>query len=763
MFKNRSSHQKGFSGKRNYFLKRALLSAILISGFYSHNAIAYAENSSAVSKTTEESDIAYSYVLQDVLVWGNRWNSISVGQTSEDMPGGYISQGARLGFLGETNILKTPFTQFSFTEKAIQDYGDPSQPINSVAANMPSVKTSGCTMYNDFSIRGQNLNGYQMYLNGIPDMFKQANTPINFAERIEVTSGPNKGITGTAANESAGGVVNIVSKRANGDYAKVTTLFSGHSSFGQLIDVSRRFGKNNEWGLRINAQNLNGETAIEDERLTNRDITLNIDHKTRNSYTNLFMGYFYSKQKNGQRWFGFSGSDFQTASAVLRAPDTAKNLSFHGQEFEYDDWAITLNHEQKFAKNWKMFLNAGYNRYDLFNNVNSKSSKYFVINKNGDFRALNWVQNFPITSYYGQIGVQGVEHTGPVKHTLVAAIDKSWYNTYRNLNTTDQANQQFSTPNGNLYTGVPFGPYTNYNADKVRWGTLGSTSRKWSWSLNDNIEYKKLNILLGYFYNHSRTNTYNKTGGITQSVHSQAGSPTYGIVYSPTDKLSFYASHSESFNMETVVSNKYKNVGEILPAAKTKQNEIGVKYLNRDLLTSLSLFDIKKAGNIDVTEGGDLYQRQDGEDEYEGIEVAFNGKLAPKWNLMGGLMYLDAKHHKTTKTILENQRISGASRWNGVLALEYEADDRYSFFGRILYNGSAMIWNSETTNQLDVPPYTTLDLGVKYKTTWNKIPVQFNLTCYNVLGKDYWIPKSGVDTVILGNPRTLALSAQFTF
>ena len=609
MFKNRSSHQKGFSGKRNYFLKRALLSAILISGFYSHNAIAYAENSSAVSKTTEESDIAYSYVLQDVLVWGNRWNSISVGQTSEDMPGGYISQGARLGFLGETNILKTPFTQFSFTEKAIQDYGDPSQPINSVAANMPSVKTSGCTMYNDFSIRGQNLNGYQMYLNGIPDMFKQANTPINFAERIEVASGPNKGITGTAANESAGGVVNIVSKRANGDYAKVTTLFSGHSSFGQLIDVSRRFGKNNEWGLRINAQNLNGETAIEDERLTNRDITLNIDHKTRNSYTNLFMGYFYSKQKNGQRWFGFSGSDFQTASAVLRAPDTAKNLSFHRQEFEYDDWAITLNHEQKFAKNWKMFLNAGYNRYDLFNNVNSKSSKYFVINKNGDFRALNWVQNFPITSYYGQIGVQGVEHTGPVKHTLVAAIDKSWYNTYRNLNTTDQANQQFSTPNGNLYTGVPFGPYTNYNADKVRWGTLGSTSRKWSWSLNDNIEYKKLNILLGYFYNHSRTNTYNQTGGITQSVHSQAGSPTYGIVYSPTDKLSFYASHSESFNMETVVSNKYKNVGEILPAAKTKQNEIGVKYLNRDLLTSLSLFDIKKAGNIDVTEGGDLYQR----------------------------------------------------------------------------------------------------------------------------------------------------------
>lgn len=373
---NNEAQPKIFLPQKQRFPKRTVLTVMVLTGLYFGNAAAYAAAASFPPKTAEENDIAYSYVLQDVLVWGNRWDSISVGQTSEDLPGGYISQGARLGFLGETSILKTPFTQFSFTEKAIQDYGDPSQPINSVAVNMPSVKTSGCTMYNDFSIRGQNLNGYQMYLNGIPDMFKQANTPINFAERLEVASGPNKGITGTAANESAGGLVNIVSKRANGNYAKVTTIFSGHSSFGQLIDVSRRFGKNNEWGLRINAQNVNGETAIEDERLTNRDITLNFDHKTANSYTNLFMGYFYSKQKNGQRWFGFRGPDFKRTSAVLRAPDAAKNLSFHGQVFEYDDWAVTLNHEQKFAKNWKVFVNAGYNRYDLFNNVNSKGSKY---------------------------------------------------------------------------------------------------------------------------------------------------------------------------------------------------------------------------------------------------------------------------------------------------------------------------------------------------------------------------------------------------
>ncbi len=701
------------------------------------------------------------YALDEVIVLGNRPDRISIGQTPKVMADGYTHSGVSMGYLGMTDTMKAPFTGKSFTEKAIHDYGDPSQPINGVIQNMPSVKTSGCTMYNDFSIRGQNLNGYQMYLNGIPGMFKQANTPVNFVERIEVIAGPNKGITGTAANESAGGIVNMVSKRATEKFIDATATLSGKSLFGKYLDVSLRSGKNEEWGIRINAEHISGETSIKKEKLNNQDITVNIDHKTDNSYTNLFMGYFYSKQENGHRWFGFKGEDFKNLKEVIKAPKSSDNFSFKGFEFEYDDWAVTLNHEQKISDDWKFFLNTGYNRYDLFNNVNSKSSKYFITNKNGDFKALNWVQNFPITTYYGQIGLSGIQHTGKVKHNLVISLDKSWYDNYRNLDKTDQANQLFNTPDGNIYTGVPDGEWMNYKADQVKWKTLGSRSRRWSWSINDHIEYGKLSVLLGYFNNHSKTYTYDKKGNVTQTASSHAACPTYGILYSPNENLSFYASHSESFNMESVVSSKYTNVNEILPAAKTKQNEVGVKYLKNDLLTSLSYFEIKKAGNIDVTEKGKLYLRQNGEDKYEGIELSVNGKVAPKWNIMGGIMYLDAKHNNAAKEILNGRRISGASKWNAVLALEYEANEKISAFGRMIYNGSSEIWDSDITNSLKVPSYTTFDLGVKYKTFISHTPVTLGITCYNLLGKDYWIAKSGVDTVIVSNPRTFIASAQF--
>lgn len=88
--------------------------------------------------------------MDEVIVWGNKNHGVSIGEMPQDLAGGYISDGANLGYLGVTNTLKTPFTQVSFTEKTIQDYGDPSQPINGVIINMPSVRTSGCTMYNDF-------------------------------------------------------------------------------------------------------------------------------------------------------------------------------------------------------------------------------------------------------------------------------------------------------------------------------------------------------------------------------------------------------------------------------------------------------------------------------------------------------------------------------------------------------------------------------------------------------------------------------------
>lgn len=55
----------------------------------------------------------------------------------------------------------------------------------------------------------------------------------------------------------------------------------------------------------------------------------------------------------------------------------------------------------------------------------------------------------------------------------------------------------------------------------------------------------------------------------------------------------------------------------------------------------------------------------------------------------------------------------------------------------------------------------SFDLGLNYKTKINNTPVTLSAMCYNVTGKDYWIPQSGTNYLALSNPRTFMLTAQF--
>lgn len=70
-----------------------------------------------------------------------------------------------------------------------------------------------------------------------------------------------------------------------------------------------------------------------------------------------------------------------------------------------------------------------------------------------------------------------------------------------------------------------------------------------------------------------------------------------------------------------------------------------------------------------------MYLQQDGEQEYQGIELSVNGKLANKWNFMGGLMYLDATQNKTQNGTNDGKTVNGAAKWNAVAVLEYNPDE----------------------------------------------------------------------------------------
>lgn len=104
----------------------------------------------------------------------------------------------------------------NITQKTIETFGGPNQPLQSILANNPAVRIQGTTLHNDFSIRGIKGNGTSSYLNGIPGLMTQFAAPTFMIGDIQFISGPNSGITGipsTYETTAAGGIVNFVSKK----------------------------------------------------------------------------------------------------------------------------------------------------------------------------------------------------------------------------------------------------------------------------------------------------------------------------------------------------------------------------------------------------------------------------------------------------------------------------------------------------------------------------------------------------------------------
>ena len=365
------------------------------------------------------------YEMDEVSVTADREGDVAA------LPGGLVNQTAKLGILGNKSVMDIPYSEMSMTEKTLETFSDPSQPLANVLQNNPSIRSSTSSpMYTDFSMRGINMNGNHMMLNGIPSLFYQFNGPPNhIIERMDITSGPNAGVNGVSMSNNgtnggatpAPGTINVVTKKAGlTPVLNYTQTFSGRSSFGEFIDVSRRTGANGEWGVRVMGEYMDGDLALRHAEKEEKNIFINLDRKGETSVTNIFAGSFDLRVNKGQRWFTYGGR----SDVLPSAPDSNTDYDFDGTTKWMHGWLLTVNHEKELNGNWRWFVNWGVNRRSG-NKYNSSSALKF--DEKGNFMSSNVsnAQNEIGTNSYFQTGIKGKFNTGAVEHHVSLAFDRS--------------------------------------------------------------------------------------------------------------------------------------------------------------------------------------------------------------------------------------------------------------------------------------------------------------------------------------------------
>ena len=183
--------------------------------------------------------------------------------------GGQVARGGRLGVLGNMDLMKAPFSISSYTSQMIQDQ----QAITAadVLSRDPSVRSTGQRggVVDSFYIRGFPIgegNVGELAFDGQYGVAPNYRIFSDYAERIEVLKGPAALLYGMSPNSGVGGVINIVPKRASPtDLTRLTGNYLSNTQGGGHLDVSRRFGADRQFGIRLNGSHHQGDTLLDNQ------------------------------------------------------------------------------------------------------------------------------------------------------------------------------------------------------------------------------------------------------------------------------------------------------------------------------------------------------------------------------------------------------------------------------------------------------------------------------------------------------------------
>ncbi|WP_179284210.1 TonB-dependent receptor [Bordetella genomosp. 10] len=659
----------------------------------------------------------------------------------EAYAGGQVARGGRVGLLGNMDFMDTPFNQTSYTAELMEN--QQAQMIADVLVGDPSVRDSGRKYgqaSNAFFIRGLPFSTADASFNGLRGIFPMYRQPVEALERIEVLKGPNALLNSMGG--SIAGDINLVPKRAADEpLTRLTTGYMSDSQINTHLDVGRRFGEDNAWGIRVNAVYRNGDTPIDQQGGHLGMGAVALDYRGERLRLSLDLLHQKARLRN------ISPFSFSFATADIPDAPRSSNAVLLGGEAEHEESSAAFRAEYDFSDAVSAYVAAGH----LRQRSDVVTTQIANVMPNGDYRGTLASDAYGMDNTNIQVGTQIRFATGPVQHKLALTADRFHQ---RNLQRSGGRSISGPTVSGNIYE-----PTTGRLPAQLRTGTWGdlSTVDRQSVAVADTLSFMedRLNVIAGV------RKQYVEQEVLTTGVDykDDALTPMVGLVVKPLSDLSLYANYIEGLLQGSVVNDPTSpDNGTVFPPYKTRQYEVGVKKDFGDFATTISLFEIKQPSQI-VDPATREYSR-DGKQRNRGIEWNVFGQLTPRLSMMGGVSYIDAKLTNTAGGTNNGNRAPGVPKLQANLGLDWAVPGvpGLTVGGRVIRTGNAYL---DAANTQQVSGWTRFDLGARYTTRIAGKAVTFRGNVENVFNKDYWIAVNG--GAVMSSPRTFMLSASVDF
>ncbi|MRW89937.1 TonB-dependent siderophore receptor [Duganella sp. FT80W] len=669
--------------------------------------------------------------------------------------GGQVADGSRLGLLGNREVLDTPFSVTSYTAELIANQQAVS--VADVMANDPAVRTVSYGLTNaagagdSFMIRGFYVQNSVLF-DGMYGIAPSRTLPVETAERVEVLKGPNALLNGMAPYDASGGAINLVPKRA-GDtpLTRLTANYIGDGIFGSHLDLSRRFGERQQWGVRVNGVYRNGDTSTDHQKLDLRAFTVAIDYRGERLRASLDAGH---QTMNNQAPQGAGGLGFADGIAIPAAPDGRRQTA---QDWEYahtkSDYALGKL-EYDLAPAWTVYGAAGYSN----NRFTYLSTDIYVTDSAGNAQATAYY--WPDFNDYRSVqgGARGSVTVAGLKHQL--NLTSAYLKREHGYTVDYYGIQSFDT---NIYhpsfVGAP--SLAGFAADAAKTDQL----ELGSYAISDTISStdERIVVTLGARRQNIKYLTYDSSNGAASVTYDQgATTPVLAVLFKLRPNLSLYGNYIEGLSQGDTAPIGTTNAGQVFAPKESKQYELGAKVDFGRFSAAAALFQISRpSGLIIANSDGSSTYKVDGEQRNRGLELTFFGEPAPGLRALGGVVITDARLTHTDGGLYDDNLAPNVSRRQLNLGTEYDWPGvaGLTVTARLTATSSQVI---DQDNQRSIPGWTRWDAGARYATVAWSHPLTLRASVSNLLARTYWASGSGA-WLYPAQPRTVALSASIDF
>ncbi|KWK16786.1 TonB-dependent receptor [Burkholderia stagnalis] len=640
--------------------------------------------------------------------------------------------------------------------------------LSDVVKNDASVNNAYAPVgyFEGFAIRGFPVDlASAIRIDGLTVSGEQ-NVPLENKERVEIL----KGLAGIDSGVVApAGVINFVTKRS-ANVASVTTGVDSRGSTSAAVDLGRRFGVDNQFGIRINAAKENMHSYVDgtNGRRTFGSIAADWDISPRASL-----------QLNAefQQWIQRSAPGYQLlgGTVVPSVKTTSKALGTQPWAKPLTTDALNLNarFDYQFNDDWKAYVAAGRSRTMIDDNsafaygcsyaasCAAGNASPFFFGANGDYD----VYDFRSPGEYRRNDdvravATGKFATGPLRHELTVGTSVQ----RRVVHMADAVYDYVGSEN-------IYGPYTTFAPSSNVAGPSYPRLDAWQYavfgvdrvSIGDHWQ-----VLAGGKEVLLRQRSWSSLDGPQTRTDRSVFLPQVALVYKPVSALSLYASYSKALSLGDQAPVRASNAYAFLPPVESHQVEVGAKYdwLDRLSLTA-AVFSIGKPFQFAQPDASNSSYTfvQRGTQRHQGIELGAAGQLTRRLSLTASVAAIRARAYDSGSPAYEGHQVINVPALRASLYADYAVPGvaGLDVLGGVDYSASR---NANEEGSARVPSWFVFNLGARYATKIGGHRTVLRVSVDNLFNKFYWRDageQQGDAYLFAGAPRTARMSLTVDF